>query len=65
VRRIPWRIVRDVYLTGGIAMPYVFFDLDSRSETFGKYSVRDGYVSYDGFDTEAEAYEFIETVLGA
>jgi hypothetical protein len=43
---------------------YVLFDSDSRSETFGQYCVRDGEMSYDGFETEKEAYEFIDKLLG-
>jgi tellurite resistance-related uncharacterized protein len=45
-------------------MPYVIFDSDARSETFGQYSVMDGCMSYDGFDSEEEAEAFIESLLG-
>lgn len=42
---------------------YVFLDTDARSETFGLYSVRDGSMSYDGFETEQEALNFIDSLI--
>jgi hypothetical protein len=42
---------------------YTFLDIDERSETFGKYSVRDGAMSYDGFETEEEAESFMADLL--
>jgi len=44
---------------------YVFIDTDSWSETFGKYSVRDGCLSYDGFDTEDEAIVFMHSLINS
>ena len=44
---------------------YVFIDTDSTSETFGKYSVRDGCISYDGFDTEDEAIIFMHSLINS
>jgi hypothetical protein len=41
---------------------YVFFDDDKNSVTQGKWSVRDGMCSYDGFDTEQQAIEFMDSL---
>ena len=38
---------------------YAFKDTDSWSETFGKWCVRDGCISYDGFDSYEDAINFI------
>ena len=40
-------------------------DMDAKSETFGKYSVRDGSFSYDGFDTEEEALFFMNSLVNS
>lgn len=42
---------------------YVTFDSDAWSDTFGQYCVRDGCMSYDGFETEEHAYAFIDSLL--
>lgn len=42
---------------------YTFLDTDAWSETFGQYCVKDGCMSYDGFETEQEAEEFMFNLL--
>lgn len=42
---------------------YVFLDTDIYSTTNNKWSVRDGSVSYDGFDGEADAVEFLAQLV--
>jgi hypothetical protein len=38
---------------------YIFIDRDKHSMTYKSFCIRDGCVSYDGFDTFVEAFIFM------